>query len=321
MKNYWLLTTEFPPFSGGGISTYCNQTSQLFAKAGYSVTVFISDTQVTDYKVRQVDQIRLVYFNANQKKSFPAFGYNARLSYGFAKIVSHFVQKEGSPDIIESQDYLGIAYYLQQFKLTGVVDLKKTPIVITLHSPAFLYFEANRVPTYKFPNFWICEMEKNSIAAADHLISPTNYLKQVITKKLLIDDSKISVIVNPYSISYQQHSPTFERNKIIYYGKLSRQKGSFKLFEFLKEMWDDGFSYPLTIVGGTDIVYHPEERTMEQIIKDKYAYYCKKGLIQFAGKIKESQLSKTLSDAHTIVFSSIIDNLPYTVIESMALGK
>ncbi len=39
------------------------------------------------------------------------------------------------------------------------------------------------------------------------------------------------------------------------------------------------------------------------------------------GKIKPEFIEKELHSAHVIVVPSIVDNLPYVVIESMALGK
>ena len=31
---YWLLTTEYPPFFGGGIGTYCAITAKMLAEEG-----------------------------------------------------------------------------------------------------------------------------------------------------------------------------------------------------------------------------------------------------------------------------------------------
>ena len=319
-KKYWLLTTEYPPLHGGGISTYCFFTSQMFAENGYLVTVFVIDDTIKKLFISVSGNIRLIRFNPNTNNLRSFLGYTARISYAFATVVIDMISKEGKPDFIEAQDYLGIAYYITQFKYTGYILLKDIPIIITLHSPAFIYLEYNRVPTNRFPDYWTGEMEKNAIIAADALISPTNFLIEEISKHISLTGKQIGIIANPYKIDDVSNFE-FIKNKIIYYGKLSPQKGSFELLEYFKELWDEGFSYPLTIIGSTDIVYYPEMKTMGQIINKKYALYIAKGLLKFSGKIPPSKINESIKDAHVIIVPSIVDNMPYVVMEAMCIGK
>lgn len=320
--NYWLLTTEYPPFHGGGISTYCYHTACMLVELKVKITTFVPDDTVSDYKITNTPEgNRIIHFNTNRSKSAAYFGYAARLSYEFAGIVQHIIQQEGKPDVIEAQDYLGIAYYLLQFKHLLYDDVKDIPIIITLHSPAFLYLEYNRVPVYRFPDFHTCEMEKEAIKLADYLISPTEFLIEAIQPYVDITAKNKVVIRNPYIVPAHNPVQSIERNKIIYYGKLSPQKGSFELLAYFKNLWDNGFSHPLHIVGGTDIVYHPEQLTMGQLVNRKYEKYINNRLLLLHGKIKPSSIESELNSAHVIVVPSIVDNLPYVVIECMALGK
>ncbi|MDP4252679.1 MAG: glycosyltransferase [Bacteroidota bacterium] len=214
-----------------------------------------------------------------------------------------------------------MAYYLTQFKHLGYDHLKNIPIAITLHSPAFLYLEYNRTPTFRFPDFWTCEMEKQSIRAADLLLSPSRFLADEITKYIGLQGKPIEVLANPYASGTPPGKRAYVPNKVVYYGKLSPQKGSFELLAYFQQLWESGFEHSLHIIGGTDIVYQPEMRTMGQIIRQKYGAYIRKGMLILHGKIKPASLKDHLSDAHVVVFPSIIDNLPYAVIEAMDLGK
>ena len=321
--NYWLLTTEYPPFFGGGISTYCDLTAQMLSRGGASVTVFIADDAVGDYIISDAEEgITLIRFNSNRNKLFDTLGYTARLSYAFADMVRTVIQLKGKPDFIEAQDYLGIAYYLTQFKHTGYEFMAGIPIVLTLHSPAFIYLEYNKVPTYRFPDFWTCEMEKHSIMAADILISPSQYLVKEIQKHIDLSGKKVEILPNPFRTDPAYRKTfSFTRGKIVYYGKLSPQKGTFELLAYFKELWDNGFAHPLHIVGGTDIVFHPEMLTMGQLVKKKYGAYLEKGLLQLHGKIQPSQIEEYLFDAQVILVPSIVDNMPYVVMEAMSLEK
>lgn len=320
--NYWLLTTEYPPFHGGGISTYCYHTACMLVDHNIKITTFVPDDNVPDYKITNTPEgNRIIHFNTNRSNSAEYLGYAARLSYEFALIVQHIIQIEEKPDLIEAQDYLGISYYLLQFKHLLYPAVKDIPIVITLHSPAFLYLEYNRVPVYRFPDFHTGEMEKEAIKMADWLIAPTEFILEAIQPYIDITASNKTVIRNPYIVPPHNTANAIERNKIVYYGKLSPQKGSFELLSYFKTLWENGFKHPLHMIGGTDIVYHPEQLTMGQLASKKYEKYITNGLLLLHGKIKPSAIERELHSAHVIVVPSIVDNLPYVVIESMALGK
>jgi glycosyltransferase involved in cell wall biosynthesis len=319
---YWLLTTEYPPFHGGGISTYCYHTACMLIDQHIQVTTFVPDDSVTDYKISNTPEgNRIVHFNTNRSKSADYLGYAARLSYEFALITQHIIHIEGKPDIIEAQDYLGIAYYLLQFKHLLYSAVKDIPVIITLHSPAFLYLEYNRVPTYRFPDFHTCEMEKEAIKMADWLIAPTEFILEAIQPYVDIRDSNKVMIRNPYIVPPHNAAHTVERNKIVSYGKLSPQKGSFELLSYFNTLWENGFKHPLHIFGGTDIVYHPEQLTMGQLATRKYEKFINNNLLVLHGKIKPAAIEKELHSAHVIIVASIVDNLPYVIIECMALGK
>lgn len=318
---YWLLTTEYPPAHGGGISTYCFFTAQMLNAAGYGVTVFVNDNTQSDINIsHEPNNTRVVRFNGNRDGLQQSLGYTARLSYAFAGVVKKMIEEEGKPAFIESQDYLGIAYYLTQFKNCGYSFLSDVPIILTLHSPAFIYLEYNRVPVYRFPDFWTGEMEKQSIAAADALISPTHFLLAEISKHIEIVNQHVSVIPNPYYATVDA-AKSFTRNKIVHYGKLSPQKGTFELLAYFKALWDEGFIHPLHIIGGTDIVFHPEMKTMGQLVRSRYGDYINRGLLHLHGKITPAQIQDELQDAHVIIVPSIVDNMPYVVMEAMRLGK
>ena len=317
---YWLLTTEYPPAHGGGISTYCFFTAQMLAAKGYAVSVFVNDDSKPDIDISGLPGIRVIRFNSNRDQLEQSLGYTARLSYAFAGVIRKLVEEEGKPDCIESQDYLGIAYYLTQFKHAGYPFLTGIPIVLTLHSPAFVYLSYNRVPVYRFPDFWTCEMEKQAIAAADGLISPSYYMLNEIKKQLALQAIPVAVVPNPFKPSYLLH-PGFTRNKIVYYGKLSPQKGSFELLEYFKKLWDAGFPHALHIIGGTDIVFHPDMKTMGQLVKERYGLYINRNLLQLHGKIDPLAIENELQDAQVVIVPSIVDNMPYVVMEAMGLGK
>jgi len=317
---YWLLTTEFPPFYGGGIATYCANTVEMLSAEGYSVTVITpADQTGVPYKKQLFNNYTVVQFDPHHPEFSAYMGYHAALSYRFAETVEHLIKEEGPPDMIESQDYQGIAYYLVQFKYLKQGLLNDIPIVITLHSPAFLYLDVNRVPLYKFPDYQVCEMEKQTLVAADRVISPTQFIANVIANEIPALFEKIKVVANPFRAP-QAEPFDYKKNKIVFYGKLSLQKGVMSLLEYFKEIWETSY-LQLVLVGGTDIVYYPQMMTMGAYVKTLYKKYIADGRLVIKDQIPPDQLKNEMSDAHVVVIPSAIDNLPYALLENMALGK
>lgn len=322
---YWLLTTEYPPFYGGGIGTYCSITASALVQHNIDVTVFIPDNSI---KTWQIDKNHaspsIVKFNPDFGKQSYSLGYLANLSYSFACVVREFITKEGEPDFIEAQEYQGIAYFLQQFALTGIIQLHRCKIIITLHSPAFLYLDYNQTPTYSFPEYWVGVMEKNVIRAADILIAPTRFIVKEISEHLNLASKTIHYIPNPFSQEINTAlSSNFTKGKIkfAFYGKLSVQKGIFKLLSYFKLLWQEGYDFQLILIGGTDIVFHPERRSMLEICMEQYAEYINKEQLIIIGKVHPDQLEKHLDGVTAVIIPSIVDNMPYALLECMALKK
>ncbi len=319
--NYWLLTSEYPPFFGGGISTYCYHTAKMLTAHGHTVTVFINDASVKDYQIDIQPECRLVRFSTSRTKSSSFLGHTTAISYEFASIINHFVNSEGAPDIIESQEYLGIAYYLLQYKRLLYDWCKDIPVVITMHSPSFLYMEYNHVSQYRYPNFWICEMERFCLQAANHIFSPSQFMIEELEKRFKLSHKKITVIPNPYEVGKEVALSEQQDGEIVFFGKLTVQKGAFNLLGYFKKLWDDGFNKSLTIIGGQDIIYQPEDLSMGDWIKKHYAIYISRGLLKLEGRIPPSAISERVLKASVVLVPSMNDNFPYVVLEMMAFGK
>lgn len=319
---YWILTTEFPPSHGGGISTYCTYTAEMLQQRGHEVTIFVPDHSITDISEQYIDNIRVVHFLPQRTEARHFLGYDALLSYEFAEVVRKQMQKYGVPDILETQEYRGIGYYTQQFKLMGYPLFKELNILVTCHAPAFLYLQYNHDPVYKLPEYWIGLMEKSSILSAEIVISPSQYLVTQLKKEMSWQGVKESIVVNPMDTSKTPApAASLQRNHIVCFGKLSPLKGTFKLLEYFDRLWENGFERPLHIIGGTQQVFHPEGRTMEDIVRRKYQSYIDSGLLKLRGQMLPEQSKQELLSAHVVIVPSLVDNLPYTVLEAMSLGK
>jgi glycosyltransferase involved in cell wall biosynthesis len=320
---YWLLTSEYPPFFGGGIGTYCAITSKMMAAKGHRVSVFVNDASVNNVSIDERDGVRVIRFNTSRTGSSFFLGHVTNISYEFAHVIKHFIAKEGPPDCIEAQEYLGIAYYLLQYKLLLYDWCRDIPVLITMHSPSFLYMEYNHVPMYRYPNFWICEMERFCLRAADQIISPSQFMLRELDKRFSVSNKNVAVIPNPFEAkAYSTYEGDNENpDQIVFYGKLTAQKGAFRLMAYFKKLWDEGFDRPLYLLGGQDIIYHPEGISMGDIIRQRYKKFIEQGLLKMEARVKPSDIGQRLSGAEVVIIPSDNDNLPYVTFEMMALGR
>lgn len=315
----WLMTTEYPPFFGGGIATYCYHTAKMFAERGDSITVFVADPSIKDNLIEEESgNRRIIRFKPGMSGHYRFMGYSAALSYEFCDVVEKYILKEGRPDVIEVQDYAGIGYALLQKKKALYLRFKNIPVVVTIHTPKFLCNLYDQAPIYRLPDFWIGEMEKFVLKAADGVISPSKFMLKEVKKRSGIGDISF-VVPNPFDFSEIKPVGNINKNEILFVGRVQYIKGILQLLSYLSRMWEDNLTIPLKIVGG-DTFFHPKNQMMSDYLKSKFKKYIDKGLVVFEGKMPPEKLYRRMSESSFIVFPSIFENYPTVVVEAMALG-
>ncbi|NCU06229.1 MAG: glycosyltransferase, partial [Chitinophagaceae bacterium] len=99
------------------------------------------------------------------------------------------------------------------------------------------------------------------------------------------------------------------------------QKGALKLLQYFDELWTNGFSESLCLIGGQDIVYHPEGITMGELIRKKYKAYIQNGKLRLEDRIEPGKIAERIAKVKLVIVPSNNDNLPYVVAEMMGMGK
>lgn len=317
---YWLITSEYPPFSGGGISTYSWQTAKMLNSFDVNITVFIPDSNISKVTEKESEGIRTIHCPVGNQKENQILGWETAMSFSIAKIVKEYLKKEGDPDILESQEYSGIAYYTYQIKYIEKEYLKNTLLVTTTHAPSFLYLEANEAPLYKFPEYWVGEMERATLRMSDIIISPSRFLLDKINKEVNISNISQHVLLNPYEHSNEK-SLDFIPGEICFFGKLTPQKGCIEMLNYFDKMWQNNNQVKLRIIGGEDHFFYPKMIDMGKFLRQKYKNYIDDRRLIMEGHTPPERLQEMLKSAQVVLIPSRIDNLPYTVIESMSMGK
>jgi glycosyltransferase involved in cell wall biosynthesis len=309
----WLLTTEFPPGFGGGIATYSAITANLLIEHGHEVTVFVVDEAQESMHITDKGHVRIVRFQNTSSPSLTALGYGPLLSYHYAHWVEFMIRRDGPPDIIESQDYSGIAAHLLQRKRTLDPVFQRIPIIVTSHSPKFLLDSIDQAPVYQFPGYWIGEMERFSLKAADGVISPSHYLREALLREM--GEINPEVIPNPYDLP--DLIPHTGNSRLLYVGRLQYLKGILVLLETLSTLWDEGFPLGLDVVGG-DNTFYPRRTMMRTYIEQRYHRYIASGQLCLRGPLPPQTVAAAYAQAYAVIVPSYFENFPYVALEAMA---
>ncbi len=312
----WYITSEFPPSYGGGVGMYVDIISRLMSEAGHQVIVFVRDAQDKEELISE--NLTYVRFEAdgNKSKAYHRMGYWTALAYQYYEVVREYARKNGEPDIIESQDYNALAYYIIQYRLMEQNFLKDTRIVVHLHTPTYELARINREAEYAFPTYWIGRMEKFCIEGADALVTQSEFLRENIQRDF--PEKKISVIRLPYE--YKKESIQYEcGDYLLYTGRLEYRKGIMQFIDQMVSLWKQGSRTKLVALGG-DTYFSPKDRKLGEILREKNHKWIEEGLLEFKDTVPPDEFNRIVAKAKGIVIPSIYENFPYTCVISMWQG-
>lgn len=315
----WYLTSEFPPSYGGGIGMYVDIASKMMARAGHQVMVFTRGDGHKDQT--ETPEANLQYLRmACQGKIFSSLGYWTAVAYHFFEVMKKQVEKDSPPDIIETQEYNALGYYIQQDKLLGNPTFANTKIVVHCHTPTFELTRINHMPQYVFPEYWIGQMEKFSIRAADGLFFQSKFLKSRLVEIIPEIREKISAIIPlPYPIREVQLPAPETQDYILYMGRKEYRKGIFQFIQAMEMLWQKGETTRIVVVGG-DTHFMPKDCSMGEIIEKKFSARVKEGQLQFCDTVPPEKLDEMIMHAKAVAVPSLYENFPYTNLIAMSLG-
>jgi glycosyltransferase involved in cell wall biosynthesis len=330
--NIWILTSEYPP-EGGGIGSYVYSAARMLAAGGHAVTVL--KLGINAAETMTGDGVRLIEFATKyplrqaevppdtQPDEHPAFPYNVMsywpaLSFQFAAEFSRRVEQLGIPDLVEVQDYGAIGYYFIVRRLLGESPFDRVPVVVHLHSPVFVLQRVNRLPRYKLPQYWVGQMEKFCIRAADGIVSPSRYLADRVQTEVE-GLPTATVIPHPYQTQSSVQSG-LSRGDVVYFGRVDYLKGVFHLLDGCVRLWVAGQDFTLTLIGGDSELAGMESSAKERI-RQQYAKFITAGNLIICDPLPTARLLERVARAWCVVIPSLFENFPNTCIEAMALGK
>jgi glycogen(starch) synthase len=329
----WIVTSELPHEHAGGIGRYVDNFARTLGAAGHDVLVLYRSDRDCDEQpapgVRTVGfatrDSRLAEPAAPQPDAHPAFPYNL-LDFGpalayqaGAELFRLLESGVEAPDIIEVQDYSALGYFPLQRKLTETGPLDRIPIIVHMHSAQFDLMQVNQWPRYRFPEYWLGQMEKFCLRAADAVLSPSEFLKNEVQRSLG-RDLDIRVIPYPFVTDYDQPPGPGEAGEVLYVGRLEYRKGVMGLIQACDRLWAQGVDFRLTMLGG-DTEFAPRCKTIGTLLRERYAKWIERGRLNLAGTVPFDRVCEYMQRAAVTLVPSLWENYPNTAIEAMAAGR
>jgi glycogen(starch) synthase len=216
------------------------------------------------------------------------------------------INKKYEIDIVEAPEAGAEGFWLSIFA--------RKKLVTRLHTPLYLYWEFNELKLNwgrRLLNF----MEKTQAKRSALLSSPTQALAKIVTKMWRIKKEQIEFIPNPINLDKDKNYQKIkDKDYLLYLGRIEKLKGIEILLKALKIALKKYPHLKILFVGGMDSSLYNKNQLK------KLSFKIEKNLV-FLGDLEYNKVFPYLKRAKLVVLPSLWENLPYTLLESLALGK
>ena len=231
---------DFPPHTTGGLGVACQGLTRELAKEGVEVIFVLPKSQSVEGSTRFIfaDVQHMVRTREINSSIAPYLGSQSMLDvydeYGVRKVyqstlldeVHAFAHKasqiatEEEFDLIHAHDWTSY--------LAGIAAKTSSgkPLVLHVHATAFDQAAGDNVDPSVF------KIEKEAFAAADRIVTVSNFTKQLIEDKYNADPEKIHVVHNGVDTAEpKKYEPTLQELRaqgkkiVLYHGRITIQKG------------------------------------------------------------------------------------------------
>jgi glycosyltransferase involved in cell wall biosynthesis len=307
-----LISEEYPPFSFGGVGSFCYDLAHALSRKKINVTVFCG--RATKISVEKVNEnfsvVRLPCFDFPprffwfQLQNFSTF---LKLLKGFSVI--HIANPEIGPAVLLA------SRLLNKPTISTIHGTYTRPLRLTLMSPTRSWipqdigYQLLGYPLHQLSN-GLCIKNSNHVTVVS-----SNTLSEMEISNSASLSNRFSVIHNGIHLEEfvgEFEGPKSENPSIISFGRLYWNKGFKYLIEAIANIKDDFPNLKVTIYG---------DGPMKEDLKSLVAKYNLQQMLQINDFIPRRQLIKEIKRADIAVFPSIHEAQPIAVLESMACGK
>lgn len=209
-------------------------------------------------------------------------------------------------DVIHAHDWTSYLAGLQAKKISG------KPLILHVHATSFDQAASDNVD----PSIYA--IEKAAFAAADKVVTVSQFTKDLIVEKHFVAADKVAVIHNGCDTEVPQaHEPTLKELKtagkkiILYHGRITIQKGVDYFVRAAKIVVDNDPNAVFVISGWGDMT----NQIIEQVGKLGLS-----GHVIFAGSLWEEERDRMYQTADLVVMPSVSEPFGLVPLESIQHG-
>ncbi len=320
---------DFPPSRNGGLGVACFGLTRELTHDGVEVIFvlpkrqevvgnarFVFADQARSVKMREASSSLSAYQAADSRvhyiESFDAEGRPIIKSRTIVEEVHRFahqaslIAQEETFDIIHAHDWTSY--------LAGVAAKVASgkPLILHVHATSFDQAASQNVDPGIF------HIESEGFAAADKIVTVSQFTKNILIEKHGVNPSKIEVVHNGCDPSEpQRHNPTLAGLKaqgkkvVLYHGRITIQKGVDYFVRAARRVVDMDSNVVFVISGWGDMT--------NQIIQQVGAMGLSKHVI-FAGALWEEERDRMYQSADLVVMPSVSEPFGLVPLEALQHG-
>ncbi|MCH8118218.1 MAG: glycosyltransferase family 4 protein [Planctomycetes bacterium] len=214
-------------------------------------------------------------------------------------------------DIVQASSYLACGLFSTFCRPVPIISR------ISSYEPLWRKFYSKRLTRQQRFREWL---ELLALRCSNAVYAPSELLCRVLRENANIE---ADVLRPPFFIEtnnldesiYKKH--LMEKKYLVFFGSIGLLKGGEALARSLPDLLA---TYPkMFFVFAGKVFGGPENKSMLDYIKDKTGRYSNQ--IIYLGVLPHYQLYPIVKYSQAVVLPSLIDNLPNTMLEAMALGK
>ncbi|MBW4463959.1 MAG: glycosyltransferase [Pegethrix bostrychoides GSE-TBD4-15B] len=316
------------PIKNGGIGTHCFYLAKFLAQEmQQDVTVVFTGP----FEIGSVDSWRKYYLSefsiqfiseAELSPLFYGHGHGGKWFILRSQKVYHWL-KDQDFDVCYFQEWHANGFISIQAKRTGLA-LHHTKLVCMAHSSSQWIREGMQLfPTQQADDLILDYAERYCMEFADYALSPSQAMFDWARNSGWVIAEQNAVIPYLFEHSINSVRANFAGNHLIFFGRLETRKG---LEVFLKalqrlapELRASARTLRVSFLGKNGTTQYGEgNRTIETLLADYTDVYRHEIFNQLA----QAEALKFLTDhaSALVVTPSLVDNLPFAVLECLELG-
>ena len=309
----------------GGSGNYVSNIAHIMSERGHKVEI-VTEGERSGVEIRDEIIIHVI----NIEKYFHDYGKSMTVGKKIVKNLYRSYQYNKIINQINKVERIDLVQYSAMYNLALFRNIK-IPTMIRLSEYPVLWRKAGSERNFNIEKALADrrldeELQIYTYRKVNTIIAPSYLLKEIVETRTNI---KVEVVESPAFIS---KSPQFYKKNLreqrlrgrkyfLYYGGITARKEAHIVARIIPHILDMYSEYDFVIVGKCQTIpFDCQNRTMLDIIKTYSKKYSDRCI--YLGSIENrDRLFSIISNCEICILPTRIDNLPNTVIESMALGK